>query len=84
MRGIKELQAWAHEGVKAGRFETIEEAFTWLADEIGLANQCSVKHWAYGIRPVRDKHVLALERATGGAVSRHVIRSDLYPREQAS
>lgn len=43
-----------------------------------------VNHWVHGNCRVGAERVLALEALTGGEVSRHDIRPDLYPRERAA
>lgn len=55
-----------------------EKPQTWLAGQLGLT-QGAVSQWLKkGVPPCR---VLAVERATGGKVSRHEMRPDLYPVE---
>lgn len=52
-----------------------------LADRLGCTPQV-VSNWrARGIPPTR---ALAIERATGGAVTRHEVAPDLYPPEPES
>ena len=40
--------------------------------------------WLNGHRRVGAEQVLKIEAATGGEVSRHELRSDLYPRDNAA
>lgn len=42
--------------------------------------QSTVHYWMKGRHPVRAECVLALERLTGGVVTRHDLRPDLYPK----
>jgi len=50
----------------------------WLADQLGIT-QGAVSQWLRrGVPPGR---VIAIERATGGKVTRHELRPDLYPIE---
>ena len=51
-----------------------------LAVRVGVRQQ-SISDWLKRAR-VPAERVLAVERATG--VSRHVLRPDLYPHEQAA
>jgi DNA-binding transcriptional regulator YdaS (Cro superfamily) len=55
---------------------------TALAEELGIRPQ-AVQQWvASGHVPVR--RVIAVEKATGGAVTRHELRPDIYPEERAA
>lgn len=51
-----------------------------LAKMLGISYQ-AVHKWTKPKRVVPAERVLQIERATG--VSRHQLRSDLYPREAA-
>ena len=51
---------------------------TTLAKTIGVSRQ-SISAWLR--RGVPARHVIALERATGGKVTRYDLRPDLYPRD---
>jgi len=42
--------------------------------------QSTVHYWMKGRHPVRAECVLACERLTGGVVTRHDLRPDLYPK----
>lgn len=54
-----------------------------LADAAGLT-QPGV-HWLLkGEGKVKPETALAIEAATGGKVTRHDLRPDLYPRESAA
>ncbi len=50
-----------------------------LAEKVGVRYQ-AVQKWIRAKR-VPAERVLAIEEATGGAVSRHDLRPDIYPRE---
>jgi TorA maturation chaperone TorD/DNA-binding transcriptional regulator YdaS (Cro superfamily) len=52
---------------------------TQLARLLGL-KQANVWHWLKRAEHVPGEYVLAIERATGGQVSRHDLRHDLYPK----
>lgn len=54
-----------------------------LARAIGVTPGL-VWQWLHGHRRVGAERVLGLEAATGGAVTRHEIRPDLYPRDHAA
>lgn len=54
-----------------------------LAASIGVT-QGAVSHWINGRVRVPAERVLDIERATGGKVSRHDLRPDLYPAEEAA
>jgi DNA-binding transcriptional regulator YdaS (Cro superfamily) len=41
-----------------------------------------ISQWLSGHRPIAAEQVLPIEKATGGRVSRHDLRPDIYPREQ--
>ncbi len=43
-----------------------------------------VWQWLNEHRPIYAEQVLPIERATGGKVSRHDLRPDLYPRDNAA
>jgi DNA-binding transcriptional regulator YdaS (Cro superfamily) len=51
-----------------------------LAQRVGVRQQ-SISDWLKRAR-IPAERVLAVERATG--ISRHELRPDLYPREQAA
>jgi DNA-binding transcriptional regulator YdaS (Cro superfamily) len=50
-----------------------------LAAALGIKSQ-AVSQW----RRVPGERVIAVERATGGAVTRHELRPDLYPADEAA
>lgn len=52
-----------------------------LAKKIGVT-QAAVSNWKKR-KSIPADRVLAIEAATEGAVSRHELRSDLYPQEAA-
>lgn len=41
-----------------------------------------VWQWINQYRRIAAEKVLAIEAATGGAVTRHDLRPDIYPRDQ--
>lgn len=43
-----------------------------------------VCQWLSGHRPIAAERVLKIEQATNKIVSRHEIRPDIYPREDAA
>jgi DNA-binding transcriptional regulator YdaS (Cro superfamily) len=47
-------------------------------------SQGMVWQWLNKRRPVAAEKVLAIETATGGEVSRHELRPDIYPRDQTT
>ena len=54
-----------------------------------LASRCDVSQgmvwqWLNGYRRVGAERALQVEAATGGKVTRHDLRPDLYPRENAA
>lgn len=59
--------------VRAARIVGSQKA---LADAVGLTEQ-AISKWKRGRVPA--ERVLAVESATGGKVSRHDLRPDLYP-----
>lgn len=52
-----------------------------MARLLGLA-QASVWAWVHKEKPLPAEHVLKVEEVTG--ISRHDLRPDLYPRDDAS
>lgn len=54
-----------------------------FAERLGVT-QGAVSHWINGRVRVPAERVLDIERATGGKVSRHDLRPDLYPVEEAA
>lgn len=60
--------------------ERIDGGQAGLARELGLTPQ-AVSQWVNGHRPVPPRHALAIERATGGAVSRYALRPDVFGPE---
>lgn len=54
-----------------------------LARAIGVTPQ-TVQQWANQQRPVPAERVLSIESATGGVVSRHELRPDIYPMENTA
>lgn len=55
---------------------------TQLARLLGV-KQANVWHWLNKAERVPGEYVLAIEAATGGQVTRHALRPDLYPDIQA-
>jgi len=55
---------------------------TELARRVGVT-QGMVWQWMNGHRRIAAEKVLAIEEATGGKVTRHEMRPDLYPIEAA-
>lgn len=55
---------------------------TQLARLLGV-KQANVWHWLNKADRVPGEYVLAIETATGGQVTRHELRPDLYPDAQA-
>ena len=55
---------------------------TEFARRVGVS-QGMVWQWLNGRRRVAAENVLPIEEATGGAVTRHELRPDLYPVEPA-
>lgn len=51
-----------------------------LADAVGVSTQAVTK-WR---RQVPAERVIAIELATGGAVTRYQLRPDLYPADNAA
>jgi len=64
----------------AGETPSLDQLWRDLAGELSV-HPSLVKIWAYNIKPIAAHHVLPLEKLTQGAVSRHDLRSDLYPIE---
>ncbi len=54
-----------------------------LARILGVS-QPNVWHWLHKAERVPGEYVLKIEAATGGRISRHDLRPDLYPRTQTS
>jgi len=54
-----------------------------LAAALGVT-QGTVSHWLNGRARIPAERVLAIETATGGKVTRHELRPDLYPVEPAA
>ena len=58
---------------------------TALAERIGNGvKQTNVWNWLNREKRVPAERVLAVEQATDGQVSRHELRPDLYPSEDAA
>ncbi|GAB2507279.1 helix-turn-helix domain-containing protein [Microbulbifer agarilyticus] len=49
-----------------------------LADALGLKSQGQVSQWVKGVRPIPATHCVAIERITGGAVTRYELRPDVF------
>jgi DNA-binding transcriptional regulator YdaS (Cro superfamily) len=52
-----------------------------FAEAIGTSQQL-VSYWVRNAKPLPAEHVLRAEEATG--ISRHELRPDIYPREDAA
>lgn len=50
----------------------------------GKVKQAHVWYWLRRSERVPAEYVIAVERATEGAVSRHDLRPDLYPRDETA
>ena len=62
---------------------SVNRATTVLGSQLALAKAISappaqVSQWANGVRPVPAHHCVAIERATGGAITRAELRPDDY------
>ncbi|MGE0716898.1 MAG: transcriptional regulator [Alphaproteobacteria bacterium] len=62
----------------------VERAVRCVGGQASLARKCGVSqahvwHWLHKTRRVPAERVLAIESATGGHVSRHELRPDIYP-----
>ena len=51
-----------------------------LAQALGVT-QGTISHWLNGRARIPAERVLGIELATGGKVTRHELRPDLYPVE---
>ena len=63
----------------------LEKAVEIVGGQSALARACGVKqghvwYWLNEADQVPAEHVLKIEEATGGKVSRHDLRPDIYPR----
>mgnify|MGYP003676220297 FL=1 len=65
-----------------GNTRSLNEVWVSIAQELGVSTPL-VKLWANKQRRVADLHVINLEKATQGEVSRHHTRPDIYPPEEA-
>lgn len=65
--------------------DVIKSAFDAAGGPQGLAAALGIKRQAfYQWNRVPAERVLEIERATNGAVTRHQLRPDLYPPEEAA
>lgn len=48
-----------------------------LASRLSVTPQ-ALNQWVNGVRPVPAKHCIAIEEATGGAVTRYELRPDVF------
>jgi DNA-binding transcriptional regulator YdaS (Cro superfamily) len=67
----------------------LEKAIDAVGSQAELAKALGVKpqhvwNWLHRDDKVPAEQVLPIENATGGKVSRHELRPDLYPKEQAA
>lgn len=53
---------------------------TELADMLGVRQQ-TISYWIYHSQQVPPKHVLKIEKATKGNVTRSQLRPDIYPSD---
>ncbi len=67
--------------------EAIKKAVETVGGQVAMADACNVKYQAVQ-RWIRSgcpaERVLCVEQATGGAVTRHELRPDLYPLEESA
>ena len=47
-------------------------------------SHAAVVRWMNGTRRISAERAIEIERATQGAVTRHDLRPDLYPRDEAA
>lgn len=66
-RGLSVEKVAAHFGTK-----------TALAAVVGLTRG-ALRFWAHGVPP---EYVLTIEKASGGKLTRHAMRPDIYPVER--
>lgn len=52
-----------------------------LARKCGISQQ-KISYWLRKAKRVPAEHVISIERATGGRVTRHELRPDIYPQEE--
>lgn len=62
----------------------LQKAITVLGSQSALAREVGVKqgnvwNWLNITKKVPAEYVLKIETATGGAISRHELRPDIYP-----
>lgn len=64
----------------------LQQAIRILGGQAALARACGkgckqqhVWNWMHRDRKIPAEFVLAIERATGGQVTRHQLRPDIYP-----
>lgn len=50
----------------------------------GKVRQGHVYYWLNTMKKISHEHVLAAERAVNGQVTRHDLRPDIYPVEEAA
>ncbi|MDE2103498.1 MAG: helix-turn-helix domain-containing protein [Patescibacteria group bacterium] len=67
----------------------IETAISIAGSQSELARRCHVGQptvwkWLNRAKRVPAEFVLPIERATGGKVSRHDLRPDIYPHEKSA
>lgn len=64
----------------------LQKAIEILGSQTALAKQCGVKqqhihYWLHHLGYVPAEHVIRIEKATNGKVTRYELRPDIYPRE---
>lgn len=67
----------------------LQRAINAMGSQAALARALEVPpqqvwNWINRDHRVSAEHVLAIEKATAGKVTRHDLRPDLYPRERAA
>lgn len=63
-----------------GSQKALAERVSQFSDE--PLGQSAISNWIQRQRRVPAERVIAVERAVDGAVSRHELRPDLYPRDE--
>jgi DNA-binding transcriptional regulator YdaS (Cro superfamily) len=81
------MLTWVTASVTFVVMEALEKAIKHMGSQVALAKalklpgknpSMTITHWKE--RGVPAKRVLEIERVTGGTVTRHELRPDLYPR----
>jgi len=74
---MKQLVQYANNQVSDGNFQNVKEVFEYLAENLGLKSEGSIRLWAYSkAHKMPGRHAKKLESLTG--IAKHISAPAYY------